>query len=141
MQGNANSELLAPKQIPWNKGKLTGAKPPPRGTHSLGHRFPPEHEARAAPTGRAIMREPQEVERLQLAETPSTPIRDCGSDELDKSRLVGIKGESEACEPCLEIGKELLCLVLMLEANDRVIRIAHDNNAAGSTSLPPLVGP
>jgi hypothetical protein len=50
MQDNANSELLAPKQIPWNKGKLTGAKPPLRGTHSLGHRFPPEHEARAAPT-------------------------------------------------------------------------------------------
>ena len=24
MQDNANSELLAPKQIPWNKGKLTG---------------------------------------------------------------------------------------------------------------------
>ena len=23
MQDNANSELLAPKQIPWNKGKLT----------------------------------------------------------------------------------------------------------------------
>jgi hypothetical protein len=28
MQDNANSELPAPKWIPWNKGKLTGAKPP-----------------------------------------------------------------------------------------------------------------
>jgi len=25
MQGNANSELPAPRRIPWNKGKLTGA--------------------------------------------------------------------------------------------------------------------
>ena len=33
MQDNANSELLAPKQIPWNKGKLTGAKPPLRQKH------------------------------------------------------------------------------------------------------------
>src|SRR5450755_1457593 len=28
MQDNANSELPAPKWIPWNKRKLTGAKPP-----------------------------------------------------------------------------------------------------------------
>jgi integrase len=30
MQDNANSELPTPKRIPWNKGKLTGAKPPLR---------------------------------------------------------------------------------------------------------------
>ena len=28
MQDVANSELPALNQIPWNKGKLTGAKPP-----------------------------------------------------------------------------------------------------------------
>lgn len=28
MQDNANSELPAPTHMPWNKGKLTGAKPP-----------------------------------------------------------------------------------------------------------------
>jgi hypothetical protein len=33
MQDNANSELPAPEQIPWNKGKLTGAKPPLRQKH------------------------------------------------------------------------------------------------------------
>ena len=33
MQNNANSGLPAPKQIPWNKGKLTGAKPPLRQKH------------------------------------------------------------------------------------------------------------
>src|SRR5450830_1356124 len=33
MQDNANSELPAPKWIPWNKGKLTGAKPPLRQKH------------------------------------------------------------------------------------------------------------
>ena len=30
MQDVANSELAALNQIPWNKGKLTGAKPPLR---------------------------------------------------------------------------------------------------------------
>src|ERR1035437_10020305 len=33
MEENANSELPAPKQMPWNKGKLTGAKPPLRQKH------------------------------------------------------------------------------------------------------------
>src|SRR5450759_3409618 len=33
MQDNANSELPAPKHIPWKKGKLTGAKPPLRQKH------------------------------------------------------------------------------------------------------------
>jgi hypothetical protein len=87
------------------------------------------------------MREPEEIERLRLAETPSMPIRNCRSAELDEPRLVGMKGEAEASEPCLEIGKELLCLVLMLKADDGVVRIAHDNNVAGGASLPPPVDP
>jgi integrase len=33
MEENANSEPPAPKQMPWNKGKLTGAKPPLRQKH------------------------------------------------------------------------------------------------------------
>jgi hypothetical protein len=74
--------------------------------------------AHCCPTGRAKMREPEEIERLRLAKTPSMPIRNCGSAKLDEPRLVGMKGEPEACEPCLEIGKEPLCLVLMLKADD-----------------------
>jgi hypothetical protein len=33
MQANANSVLPAAKRTPWNKGKLTGAKPPLRPKH------------------------------------------------------------------------------------------------------------
>src|SRR5271166_2127774 len=33
MQDNANSELPTLKRIPWNKGKLVGAKPPLRQKH------------------------------------------------------------------------------------------------------------
>jgi len=33
MQDNVDSELLTLKRIPWNKGKLTGAKPPLRQKH------------------------------------------------------------------------------------------------------------
>ena len=52
-----------------------------------------------------------------------------------------MKGEPETCEPSLKIGKELLCVVPMLEADDGVIRIPHDNNVAPGTWLPPLVDP
>jgi integrase len=33
MQDNINCKLSVPKRIPWNKGKLTGAKPPLRQKH------------------------------------------------------------------------------------------------------------
>jgi hypothetical protein len=33
MQNEANLPLPTPKRIPWNKGKLTGAKPPLRQKH------------------------------------------------------------------------------------------------------------
>ena len=33
MQDSQNFKILAPKRIPWNKGKLTGAKPPLRQKH------------------------------------------------------------------------------------------------------------
>ena len=33
MEDNTNSVLAAPKRVPWNKGKLTGAKPPLRQKH------------------------------------------------------------------------------------------------------------
>jgi hypothetical protein len=33
MQDIANTELPAPERTPWNKGKLTGAKPPLRQKH------------------------------------------------------------------------------------------------------------
>src|SRR6516162_10470087 len=52
-----------------------------------------------------------------------------------------MKVQSKTSEPLLEIDKELLCFVPMLEANDRVVRIAHDNHVAGGASLPPLVDP
>ena len=35
MQDNDNSELPTLKRVPWNKGKLIGAKPPLRQKHVL----------------------------------------------------------------------------------------------------------
>ena len=52
-----------------------------------------------------------------------------------------MKIQSKTNEPRLEVGKELLCFVPMLEANDGVVRETNDNNVAGGATLPPLVDP
>jgi hypothetical protein len=52
-----------------------------------------------------------------------------------------MKIQSKTSEPLLEIGKELLCFVPVLEANDGVVRVTYDNNVAGGASLAPLVDP
>src|SRR5262245_56984810 len=114
---------------------------PKLGSHALGHWLPPEHEAAAIPPSCAIVREPKEMERLRFAEAPSMTVRNRGPTKLDEPRLVGMKVQSEASEPGLEIGKELLCLMPMLEADNGVVRIAHDNHVSGGASLPPLMGP
>ena len=69
------------------------------------------------------MREPKEMERLRFAETPSVTVRNRGPAKLDEPRLVGMKVQSKASEPRLEICKELLCLVPVLETDDRVVCI------------------
>ena len=52
-----------------------------------------------------------------------------------------MKIQSKTSEPGLEVGKELLCFVPVFEANDGVVRVAHDNHVTGGASLPPLVDP
>src|SRR5277367_2341908 len=52
-----------------------------------------------------------------------------------------MKIQSKTSEPRLEVGKELLRFVPVLETNDRVVRVSHDNHVAGGASLPPLVDP
>jgi hypothetical protein len=87
------------------------------------------------------MREPKEVERLRLAETQRTPARDSAPTKLDQPRLVGMKRQSKARKPHFEIGKELLRLMLVLKADDAVVRVTHDDHVAGGAVSAPPVGP
>ena len=78
---------------------------------------------------------------LRFTEASSAAVRNRVPTKLDEPRLIGMKIQSKTSEPRLEIGKELLRFVPVLEANDRVVRVAHDNHVAGSVSLSPLVDP
>ena len=66
-------------------------------------------------------------------------VRNCVPPKLDEPRLFGVKTQSKTGEPRLEVGKELLCFVPVFEANDGVVRVAHDNHVTGGASLPPPV--
>src|SRR5271155_1089205 len=76
---------------------------PKFGSHALGHWLPSEHEVAAIPTGRAIMREPKEVERLRFAEASSAAVRNRIPTKLDKPRLIGMKSQSKGSEPCRQL--------------------------------------
>ena len=52
-----------------------------------------------------------------------------------------MKIQSKTSKPRLAVGKELLCNVALLAANDAVVRLAHDNHVTGGASLLPLVDP
>ena len=63
--------------------------------HPLASWRPSQHEAAAASSGRAIVREPKEVERLRLAETSGAAGRNCLPAELDEPRLFGMEAKPE----------------------------------------------
>ena len=52
-----------------------------------------------------------------------------------------MKGQSKACKPHFEIGKELLRLMLVLKADDAVVCVAHDDHVAGGAVSAPPVSP
>src|SRR6185312_9905282 len=59
----------------------------------FSNRCPPQQEAGAAPPGRAVVHEPEEVERLRLAESMRAAMCKCIPAELDEPRLVGMETE------------------------------------------------
>src|SRR3954451_22000399 len=71
--------------------------------HPLADRRPPQHEAAAAPPGRAVVREPEEGEGLRLAEAPGPAARDGVPSELDQPRLAGVEVEPKAGEAAGEV--------------------------------------
>jgi hypothetical protein len=72
---------------------------------------------------------------------PRAPVHLGKPAELDQPCLVGMKAERKAGQTLPEIVKELLRVAPMLETDDRIVRIAHDDHIAGGVSFPPLPDP
>jgi len=63
MQDQVNA-TTAPKRVPWNKGKLTGAKPPLRPKHVWSIRTKLQIEGRARDFGHVQFGNRQQASRL-----------------------------------------------------------------------------
>ena len=61
--------------------------------------------------------------------------------ELDEPRLVGMQLQVELRESLAKVAEELLCITLMLEPDDEVIREARDDHVTACVASPPLPDP
>src|SRR5580700_9979587 len=95
-------------------------------SHPFAHRCPSKHETAAASPGRAVMRESEKIERLRLPKASSLTACYCMPSELDEPRLIGMKTEPKLRKASREVREEPLRVLRMLEADDRIVRIADD---------------
>jgi hypothetical protein len=107
------------------------------GSHPLLDRVAVDLEAplQSRPTD---VGEPQKGEglRLPLASPFSVLAREAS--KLDQASLVGVKLEAEACQSLAQLPQTSLRLCPMLEPNDEVIGIAHDDHVALVLAAPGL---
>jgi len=61
--------------------------------------------------------------------------------ELDQARLVQVQLQREVCQALRQFVYEPLSLVPMLETDDNIISIAHDDHVAGGRAPSPAFGP
>src|SRR6476469_9657125 len=111
------------------------------GPHSLALRPAPELEAGAVLPGAAVVRKPQEIERLRLALAPLCPASCSISAELDEAGLFRVQAERELCQAFLEVDLETLRILPVLESNDCIIGIPHDDHIALCVARTPLLDP
>ncbi len=65
----------------------------------------------------------------------------CEAAELDQARLLWVQVERKRRQPRPQIGEEAFGVSSVLEADDGIVRLAHEDTIAGRMALPPLMGP
>src|SRR5262245_30084244 len=76
------------------------------------------------------MREAQKVKRLWLTFPSSFPVLFGKPPEFNPARLIWMKFQSELLQPLPKSPQEPVCLSLVLEAQDSIIRVADDHHFA-----------
>src|SRR5687767_8316734 len=82
------------------------------------------------------MREAEEVEGLRLPLPTLLPLPGRVATKADQPGLRRVQRQFERAQPFLEIIEERLRLMLVLEADNSVIRIADDDHVAGRLAAP-----
>jgi|SRR5580700_9431227 len=87
------------------------------------------------------MREAQKIERLGFSLSSLFPILLGKAPELDPARFVWVKFQTKLLQSLPEVLQEAVCVCLILETQDGVIRVADDHHLALRPSLAPGVHP
>src|SRR5450755_613161 len=103
--------------------------------------MPHEFEPSGLPRLPADMREPEELERLRLAEPTRLAVAGGVPPELDQPRLLSIQLQTEFREPVAKVSPELLGVFPMLKSHYEVVSEANDHNVTARVPSPPLVSP
>jgi hypothetical protein len=109
--------------------------PPP----SVAVRNAPDFES-AQPVAPANRLESQKGERLRFSLSTLGPIQPREPPEPDQPRLVFIQLQPLLAQVLLQFPEVAFCLVLVLEAEDGIVGVAHEGNRA-TRRLPPRIRP
>ena len=82
--------------------------------------------------------EAEEVESLRLPLSPRLTLLGRVATEADQPGLCRVQRQFERAQPFLEIIEERLRLMLVLEADNGVVRIADDDHVAGRLAAPAM---
>ena len=111
------------------------------GTHSLSLRLAPELETGTTPLCAAIVCQPEEVERFRLTQTTLRSALGSVSAELDEAGLSRMQTKRERRKAFCEIVQETLRITPMLEPDELIIGVAHDDHVAFGVTNAPLRDP
>ncbi len=87
------------------------------------------------------MGEPEKIERFRFSQLTQPPVAGREPAKLNQPRLLWVQFQAELQESLLQLCQELFRVKPMLEANNEVVAVTHDNNIAMRPLLPPLLYP
>src|SRR5262249_39915093 len=87
------------------------------------------------------MSETQKIKRFGLPLTKPRTLLGRVAAEADQPGLVRVQRQFERAQSLVQIMQKGLCLMLMLESDDGIVGIAHDDHVAVCFGLAPSLDP
>jgi hypothetical protein len=89
----------------------------------------------------AYVRQAEKVKGLRFAlPTPLAPFA-CPAPKLDEARFVRVQFEVKPVEACPQVAQKLLGVVFVLEADDEIVTVPHDDDVTPCVPAAPLRRP
>ena len=99
------------------------------------------HSKLTAPMDSTDVYESQKRKRLRCAKPDPLAVSGRKASSFDEARLFGVQFERKLLHPLPQRAEELFRIGAMLESNDKVVGITHEDHLPSRMSLPPPLGP